>query len=356
MTRIAPLVVLALAACPKGSDNKKPVDPIPHGSDGTGSDAGRLLPEDDAGMAVLPPAPPVPKPPAGLPSLPDSPALAVVTPDTVALGELLFHDARLGSDGKTSCATCHDPAHGYAGKDDTTAAGKPNLRRTPALVNLAWTKDFGWDGRYHSLDEHLAAHVRGQLGDDLEPALRRVADLPLYKAHLARVGGAPTDAALHALEAFVLTRYDGDSPWDRLEPTMRMPKPGAPGDPIVAGYVVFTSKGQCAVCHTPPLYTDSGYHKTFVGAFADEGRGKVDPAQAGAFRTPTLRGAANRVAFFHSGAKTTLDEVVDYYLADHAGLDPALKKVALSPAERTSLLAFLRALSAPAVTTKPVLP
>jgi cytochrome c peroxidase len=268
----------------------------------------------------------------------------------------LFFDARLGSDGKTSCATCHDPAHGYAGKNDMTAAGKPNLRRTPALVNLAWAKDLGWDGRYHSLDEQLPAHIRGQLGDDLEPALKRLAELPLYKAHLARVGGTPAEAALHALAAYVLTRYDGDSPWDRLEPTMRMPKPGAPVDPIVAGYVVFTGKAQCAVCHTPPLYTDSGYHKVEVGTFADDGRGKVDPTQAGAFRTPTLRGAANRVAFFHSGAKTTLDEVVDYYLADHGAAALEVKKIALSPAERTSLLAFLRALSGPTVTTKPVLP
>ena len=121
---------------------------------------------------------------------------------------------------------------------------------------------------------------------------------------------------------------------------------------------MFTHRSQCAVCHTPPLYTDSAYHKVDVGTFADEGRGKVDPAQAGAFRTPTLRGAANRPAFFHSGTKTTLDEVVDYYLADHSALalDPTLKKIALSPADRASLLAFLRALSSPPVATKPVLP
>jgi cytochrome c peroxidase len=142
-----------------------------------------------------------------------------------------------------------------------------------------------------------------------------------------------------------------------MEPTSRVPRPAtgsgtaAPTDPIVAGYLVFTGKGQCGTCHPPPLYTDLGFHKTYTGPITDPGRGKVDPKQDGAMKTPSLRGASTRTAFFHDGAKTSLDGVLDTYAAN------ADLKIALTAQERTSLVAFLVALS-PRVTAapKPILP
>src|SRR5262249_44758047 len=150
-----------------------------------------------------------------------------------------------------------------------TATGKPNLRRAPALVNIAWHKELGWDGRYASITEQLPPHIKGQLGDDLAAAVARIADLPLYRAHFARSGGP--DAALTALAAYVLTRYAGDAPWDREErsPSARRPPRGGAdaGETatgladVKAGYQLFNAKAQCAVCHTPPLYTDLRYHR-----------------------------------------------------------------------------------------------
>jgi cytochrome c peroxidase len=345
-------VTIALAGCPHRADHKTPR-----------KDAGAVVvANDDAAptAVVLPPAPPVPQQPAGLPALPSSAGLDAVTPDQLALGELLFWDGRLATDGKTACATCHDPAHGYSGSVaiDKTAAGEPNRRHAPTLVNLAWAREYGWDGRFTSLGELMAAHVKGQLGQDLDTAMTKLAAMPVYAAHLARVGGTPGDAALHALEAFALTRYDGDSPWDRLEPSARTPKPGS-SDPIVAGYLVFTGKGQCAVCHTPPLYTDFGYHVVDARPPVDDGRGKVDPNQRGAMRTPTLRGAEARSAFFHDGRFATLDQAIDAHLPANFGsdADPTLRRIALTVDERAHVLAFVRALTADRPpSTKPVLP
>jgi cytochrome c peroxidase len=334
-------VTIALAGCPHRADHKTPR-----------RDASAVATAGDAAAStpvVLPPAPPVPREAPGLPALPSSAALDAITPDQLALGELLFWDGRLATDGKTACATCHDPAHGYAGSVaiDKTAAGEPNRRHTPALVNLAWAREYGWDGRFTSLGELMAAHVKGQLGQDLDTAMTKLSEIPTYAAHLARVGGTPGDAALHALEAFVLTRYDGDSPWDRLEPSARTPKPTGTADPVIAGYLVFTGKGQCALCHTPPLYTDFEYHVVDPQS-PDEGRGKVDPNQRGAMRTPTLRGAAARSAFFHDGRLATLEQAIDAH-------PPT--KIPLTADERAHLLAFVRALTADRPPLpKPVLP
>ncbi|MBA3393806.1 MAG: hypothetical protein H0T89_14255 [Deltaproteobacteria bacterium] len=345
---------VTLGGCPKKNDKAR--DP------GSKHDAGKLaVATDAAGPAeplMLTPALPVPPIPAGLPALPENPS---ITPEAVALGELLFFDTRLSTANTMACATCHDPAAGFAGGTrQDTASGKPNLRRAPALVNLAWHKALGWDGRYASLAEHLAAHARGQLGDDLASAVSRIGDLAGYRAHFARIGGEPSgDLAMTALAAYVSTRYAGGSPWDRLERS-----PDVPAD-VRAGYQVFSGKAQCSVCHTPPLYTDLQYHRLGLIATADEGRGRVEPAQKGAFKTPTLRGATARTGFFHDASATSLDAAIDWHLAGGTGqgadpsiVDPVLKKIVLTPKERADLGAFVRALSDPSSppVVKPALP
>ena len=350
MTRFAALVLL-LAACPKG-DKPTPKE--------TGSGAPppvvTAVPADAAApvSVEIPPAAPLPAVPQSLPALADNPR---VTADAVAFGELLFFDPRLAATGTRACATCHDPARGYSGGVDPAADGKPNARRTPSLYNLAWVKNLGWDGRAAGMGALLAPHLKGQL-DAIETSSARIAAVPLYAQHIARVGGTPAEAVLQALEAYVLTRYEGDTPWDSLERTERT-RPGANAtNPIVAGYKVFSGKAQCAQCHTPPLYTDNRYHRIIADTHGDKGRGLVDPKLAGAFRTPTLRGAMTRGAYFHDGNRHTIDEVLAHYQsADAAAVNPALAKIKLGPDEARQLGMFLNMLTnnRPAL-QKPTLP
>lgn len=315
-------LLLVLAACPKHSEKTiEPAQKKDAGSAGSGS-----------AVVELPPAPPLPEVPKGLP-----PIDVKVTPEAVALGAALFADPRLSSTGKISCASCHDPEHDYSGPRQPTAANQMNLRRTAALANLAWKTSFGWDGRYDSIAGQLAAHITGQLGDPAAAAMR-INDDPIYQAHFARA--QVTSEA--ALAAFVLTRYDGDSSWDREE--------AGPKGEHAAGYALFMGKAQCGVCHPPPLYTDNSFHRLGLIASHDEGRGRIDPKQQGAFATPTLRGAARRPAFFHDGSATTLDAAIDWHLAGGTGqgADKSivdLRRVTLSETERAQLGAFVRALT-----------
>jgi cytochrome c peroxidase len=290
-----------------------------------------------------------------LPPAPENPA---IKPEAVALGELLFWDTRLSLTNSVSCASCHQPSHGFSGEMHASSSGKPNLRRASTLVNLAWQKEFGWDGRYSSLAEQLAAHVRGQLGDDLAAGVTRISDVPGYRAHFTRMAdGVPSgDAAMTALSAYVLTRYSGDAPWDAVENTAAVP------EDLKVGYQLFTGKAQCAVCHTPPLYTDNAYHRLGLIKTPDEGRGRVEPTKQGAFKTPTLRGAVTRTMFFHDGSTKSLDEAIDWHLAGGLGhgADPSIvdvKKITLSTKERAQLGTFVRALTdAMAPAMRPQLP
>jgi cytochrome c553 len=174
IVRAVPWALLVLgAACGNRSasstKDKSKVPSTDKGSNASGSNTLGLappltqpLPGTDIVLPVLPPAPPLPNIPQGLP---DRPASATgVTAAGVALGELLFFDPRLSLSGKTSCASCHDPALSFGGNDRALAAdGRPNARRTPSLQNLAWQSTFAWDGRYNDLSAHLVPHLRGQL-------------------------------------------------------------------------------------------------------------------------------------------------------------------------------------------------
>lgn len=325
-----------MAACGGGSDAPPaPSPPTPGSAKPAPVDAAAVPIDAEEPVPAIPAAPPVPIAPAGMPGLPSTFDAARITKEAVALGETLFYDPRLAINKRTSCASCHDPAHDYAGGMDRTATGQPNLRRTPSLANLAWKTEYGWDGRYPTIDDLLVAHVKGQLGEPLETSVWRVARLPVYRAMFARVDGEAPAAAQRALAAFVLTRYQGGTETP---------------DDAKAGHKLFTGKAQCAVCHTPPLYTEGGYHKVVRGVYDDPGRGAVEPAKQGMFVTPTLRGAALRTAFFHDGSVTSLTDAFDH------PLDPALATPKLTPEEREQLRAFIATLDTDAPPVEPKLP
>jgi cytochrome c peroxidase len=82
----------------------------------------------------------------------------------------------------------------------------------------------------------------------------------------------------------------------------------------------------------------------------DPGRFVVtrNPADRGAFKTPTLREVAHTAPYMHDGSQSTLDDVVEYYDRGgnaNLGLDAILRRIGLSLEDKRALVAFLRALS-----------
>jgi cytochrome c peroxidase len=136
--------------------------------------------------------------------------------------------------------------------------------------------------------------------------------------------------------------------------------------PAGAGFKVFSDKARCTLCHLPPLFSDTLFHNVGIGydkEKPDLGRGKhlADAAQKagqpappeaqtleGAFKTPTLRGAALSGPYFHDGRASTLAEAVDTMLKGghpNPHLDEKLKPASLTPKERADLQAFLESLT-----------
>jgi cytochrome c peroxidase len=153
----------------------------------------------------------------------------------------------------------------------------------------------------------------------------------------------------------VRTIVDGGSPIDRYAAG----DSSALSESARRGLVLFQGKAGCGLCHAGPNLTDEEFHNTGVafrpdearrtGTLTDEGRFAVTHAAAdrGAFKTPTLREISRTAPYMHDGSFSTLAEVIEYY--DSGGqknpaLDPKLRPLHLTPAEKRDILGFLGAL------------
>ncbi len=343
----AALLIAASAACSgKKGDNDRPktgttpaTPPVEH------------VPRERSVSQELPAAPPVAEAPRGLPATP-SPEHNPTTAEKVELGRLLFFEPRLSATGAMSCASCHQPEHGFASPDKRSkiASGQLNLRHTPTLYNTAYNQTWAWDGNMPVLEALILSHWKGQLGAAPDSVAAELPKSPGYAARFARAfdGGAATrDDVTEALAAFVRTIRSGDAPWDRHEAG----EATSVSADAEAGFRIFTERAGCATCHTPPLYSDNQFHARGVGDESDPGRARVtaDSRHSGAFKTPGLRGLIETAPYFHDGSAATLEAAVDHELAH--------SERPLSPDERRQLLEFLRALSpAPSPMVRPELP
>ncbi|MCB9915154.1 MAG: hypothetical protein H6828_08400 [Planctomycetes bacterium] len=126
--------------------------------------------------------------------------------------------------------------------------------------------------------------------------------------------------------------------------------PGALTPQQLLGQQIFTGPGRCIVCHGGPVQSDGLFHYIGVRPQTDDlGRFNVtnNPADRGAFKTPTLRNVELTAPYFHNGRFDTLEQVVDFY--DRGGdftapnKPPAIAPIGLTAVEKAALVAFLRA-------------
>jgi cytochrome c peroxidase len=279
-------------------------------------------------------------PPLGLDRYIPAPSDNPITEKAVALGRKLFHDKRLSRDSSISCATCHDPQHGFAdGKPLAVGiAGRKGSRRVPTIINRAYGKSFFWDGRTAALEEQV-----------LQPVLNPL-EMDLKAEEIARRVGLEPPAVAKALASYVRTILAGDSAYDRYVAGDQT----ALTEEARSGLEVFRTKGNCISCHLGPNLTDEAFHNTGTAwngsAFSDPGRFEATHKQEdrGAFKTPTLREVANRPPYMHDGSLRTLEDVVEFY--DKGGrrnpnLDSEIRPLNLTAEEKSQLLAFLHSLS-----------
>jgi cytochrome c peroxidase len=261
--------------------------------------------------------------------------------------------------GGTRTQYAHTIAAHYRDEYERVFGALPNMDGLPAQAGPV--ADTAWRGAW--------SHI---------PAARQGEVTRVY----ANIGKAI--AAFERRIGFTTTRFDR---YVDAELAGRTPDSTSSltGDEI-AGLKLFIGKANCVNCHNGARLTDDHFHNTGVpasslGSAIDSGRavgirqalaaefactGRYSDAKPDdcaelrfattedeelvrAYKTPSLRGVADRAPYMHAGQIGTLAEVIDHY--DRAPKAPAghseLKPLKLSAQEKRQIEAFLRTLSAP---------
>src|SRR5262245_25848362 len=284
------------------------------------------------------------------PAAPENP----LTPDKIALGARLFSDARLSGNRERACTSCHEPARAFTDgrRRALGLAGTPLRRNTPSLFNLAWGKQFFWDGRAPSLETQVGMPIAEpqEMGGDWPTILRRLeADGELverFHAAFPERAAISRQQILHSLASYVRslvsppTRFDA---WiagndDALRPAE------------VRGFGLFVGKAGCVLCHVGWRFTDDRFHDIGL-ASPDAGRGALPGGMPGlaAFKTPGLRELDLTAPYMHDGSLANLTAVIDHYagrFVRRRSLAPHInRRLRLNAQEKADLVAFLRTLS-----------
>lgn len=299
-----------------------------------------------------------------LPSLADQ--ISTIPSGRVALGARLFLETGLSADSTLSCATCHQLGTALAEHRSVSngIGSKARRRNAPSLLNVGATRSaFDWDGRAGTLEAQLLGvySIDGDMGIELEDAVRRLRGNPSYRAAFLDVYGRMPDSAtlLASLGAFQRTLMVDESRFRRY---YLGGEDNLLSATEVQGWRLFRDAG-CAGCHPPVpdpagsgalLFTDNKFHNLGVGF--DDGRmrdvGRYEATRRledwGAFKTPSLQNVELTGPYMHDGSFATLEEVVAFY--DSGGnrnpnLDVIIKPRGFAQGERKALVAFLRTLT-----------
>lgn len=278
-----------------------------------------------------------------------------LTEEGVALGMKLFYDERLSRDGTLSCASCHQQFAAFATFDHPLSHGIDNQftkRNTPGLFNLAWRKEFMYDGSIMHLDAQPLAPLTAanEMGETVSNVIAKIkADKEYRSMFKAAFGDATinTQRMTKALSQFMLTMVSSNSKYDKV---MR-------GEAVFTyleneGYKTFKQK--CASCHTEPFFTDFSYRNTGLALdtfLLDYGRMTIagNASDSLKFMVPSLRNVRLTYPYMHDGRFYSLYDVLEHYnsrVSDGPTTDSLVRnKIPLKSYEVTRLLSFLYTLT-----------
>ena len=296
-----------------------------------------------------------------LPDTPPYPKGNKPTEKRVELGKILFFDPRIGGDGNMSCATCHNPLLGWSDALPTAKGFKSQVlgRATPVVTNTGYNSIQMWDGRKKTLEDQAIGPMEAsvEMQTDFTQLLNLINHSEAYKDafEAAYPGeGINKTTIAKAIASFERTVISNNSPFDQWVKGDK----NALTKQEVEGFKLFVNpeKGNCAACHSAPNFTDDGFHNIGLPSWGvenpDVGRYAERPLNLmkGAFKTPTLRDISLSAPYFHDGSASTLEEVMDHYIAGgqvKTNLSPSMKELTLSDKEKEAIIAFMKKLTSP---------
>ena len=273
----------------------------------------------------------------------------------IKLGRFLFYDPILSSNNSISCASCHSPYNAFSHSDHALSHGindQIGTRNAPALFNLAWQKDFMWDGAVNHLDFQPLSPISHpkEMNENFKNIILKLSKSKFYKKWFFKSFGDSIisgERTLKALSQFQITLVSTNSKYDRVKK----------GNEIFnlkekKGYEIFLKK--CNSCHREPLFSNYQFSKNGLPidkTLNDYGRVVItkNPEDSLSFKIPSLRNLSYSSPYMHDGRFKTLHEVINHYNFDlykNRNISPELMNfIPLNNKETVDLISFLRTLN-----------
>lgn len=283
-----------------------------------------------------------------------------ITQSGFELGRELFYEGDLSRDGTISCAECHSQASGFTHHGHDVSHGIDNLRgirNAPPIQNMAFQKEFFWDGGVFDLDLFSIAPIENpvEMDEKLGNVLEKLRKKEKYATLFQKAYGSKeitTERFLKALSQFMTSLVSANSRYDKY---VRKEVGGILSEEELAGMEIFKQK--CASCHSGELFTDQSYRNNGLAVYnaEDTGRHRITQKDSDKykFKVPSLRNVEITGPYMHDGRFYTLEAVLRHYnesVLDIPTLDSSLKNgqkfgIQTTPDEQKKLIAFLKTLT-----------
>lgn len=264
----------------------------------------------------------------------------VINNEIATLGRVLFYDTQLSINNRTSCATCHKQAFGFADNKAKSVGFENKLtpRNSPAILNAGLQEAF-----FHDLSEEVLENmVLKPIGNHIEMGLedqqyllKKVESLDYYKPLFENAFGSDS-VTLEKISAgmvhFIRSMVSINSKYDIGTMT------GFSNftEEELLGKDLYFAKFPCSGCHGGDNLNGGSSAAENIGLdswYSDQGMTGIEPVSGnernGWFKVPSLRNIAQTAPYMHDGRFQTLEEVVEFYnsgMSNHPQLSFMLRK------------------------------
>ncbi|REH56518.1 cytochrome c peroxidase [Tenacibaculum gallaicum] len=285
-----------------------------------------------------------------------------ITEKGFELGKKLFYEGKLSSDGVVSCAFCHQQKFAFTHHGHQLSHGvedREGTRNTPPVQNMAFQKQFSWDGAAFHLDIFPIIPITNpvEMDETVTNILEKLQEDVTYRKLFSQAfedGEINADNTFKAMSQFMLMMVSANSKYDKY---VRVEKGGEFSKQEKKGLALF--KAKCASCHTSDLFTDDAFRNNGLPInpeINDLGRMTVTLLEEDKykFKVPSLRNIELTAPYMHDGRFGSLKSVLNFYatgVQETQNLDPILKNkngtigIPLNEQEKEDIIAFLKTLT-----------
>ncbi|MGG6229903.1 cytochrome-c peroxidase [Tenacibaculum sp. SDUM215027] len=285
-----------------------------------------------------------------------------ITEKGFELGKKLFYEGKLSSDGVVSCAFCHQQKFAFTHHGHQLSHGvedREGTRNTLPVQNMAFQKQFSWDGAAFHLDMFPIIPITNpvEMDETVTNILEKLRQDASYRKLFSQAfedGQVNADNTFKAMSQFMLMMVSANSKYDKY---VRVEKGGSFSEQEKKGLELF--KAKCASCHTSDLFTDDAFRNNGLPInpeINDLGRMTVTLLEEDKykFKVPSLRNIELTAPYMHDGRFGSLKSVLNFYatgVQETQNLDPILKNengtigIPLNEQEKEGIIAFLKTLT-----------